>query len=120
MEGIIQLKKHNRIKIMRDLHNYLSNPFEHQHISMDELVAFATDHLARTIANNPAGIFDLRIAATTTALNGVGGVFHGRQNQAGAAQIQKANEGRLPPGAAGGHRQNLRRGPREIGDGGGR
>ena len=74
-KGSFNSKKHNRIKIMRDLHTYLSNPFDDQHISMDELVAFATDHLARTIANNPAGLFDLRIAATTTALNGVGGAF---------------------------------------------
>jgi uncharacterized protein YgfB (UPF0149 family) len=42
---------------------------------MDELVRFSTDHLARLIANNPAAVFAARIAATTTALNGVSGTF---------------------------------------------
>jgi hypothetical protein len=58
---------------MRDLHTYLTNPFDDPHISTDELVAFATDHLARLIANNPAAVFADRIASTTTALNNVGG-----------------------------------------------
>ena len=60
---------------MRDLHVYLANPFNDSKISMDELVAFSTDHLARLIANNPAAVFAARIAATTAALNGVGGAF---------------------------------------------
>jgi len=61
--------------IMRDLHFYLTNPFNDVHISMDELLAFAMDHLARLIANNPAAVFAARIAATTAALNGVSGAF---------------------------------------------
>lgn len=60
---------------MRDLHTYLTNPFNDANISMDELVAFGTDHLARLIANNPAAVFAPRITATTTALTGVGGAF---------------------------------------------
>ena len=60
---------------MRDLHFYLTNPFNDSKISMDELVAFSTDHLARLTANNPAAVFAERITATTTALAGVGGAF---------------------------------------------
>jgi hypothetical protein len=58
---------------MRDLHTYLTDPFDDPHISTDELVAFATDHLARLIANNPAAVFADRITATTTALSNVAG-----------------------------------------------
>src|SRR5208337_318529 len=61
--------------IMLDLHKYLTNPFNDSRISMSELLAFSNDHLARLIANNPAAVFAARIAATTTALNGVGGAF---------------------------------------------
>jgi len=60
---------------MMDLHKYLANPFNDPNISMDELVSFGTDHLARLIANNPAAIFTARITATTAALNGVGSAF---------------------------------------------
>lgn len=60
---------------MMDLHKYLTNPFNDPNISMDELVAFSTEHLARLIANNPAAVYAARIAATTTALNGVSGAF---------------------------------------------
>jgi hypothetical protein len=60
---------------MRDLHSYFTNPFDDPHISMDELVAFATDHLARLRANNPGTVFAARLTATTTALNGVAGAF---------------------------------------------
>jgi hypothetical protein len=60
---------------MRDLHIYLTNPFDDPHISMDELVAFGTDHLARLIANNPGAVFAARITATTAALTGVGSAF---------------------------------------------
>jgi hypothetical protein len=60
---------------MKDLHTYFTNPFNDPKISLDELVAFGTDHLARLIANNPAAVFAARITATTTALNGVGGAF---------------------------------------------
>lgn len=56
---------------MIDLHKYLTNPFDDPRISMDELVAFAPDHLARLNANNPAGVFAARITATTAALNAV-------------------------------------------------
>jgi hypothetical protein len=75
MAGIIQTKNGNPGIIMMDLHKYLTNPFNDPDISMDELVAFGTDHLARLIANNPAAVFAARITATTTALAGVGGAF---------------------------------------------
>jgi len=60
---------------MMDLHKYLANPFNDPNISMDELVAFGTDHLGRLIANNPAAVFAARITATTAALAGVGSAF---------------------------------------------
>ncbi len=64
-----------KTKIMMDLHKYITNPFNDPNISMDELVAFSTDHLAKLIANNPAAVFAARIAATNTALTAVGNAF---------------------------------------------
>ncbi len=37
-------------------------------MSLDELIAFATDHLQRLIANNPGALWNPRITATNTAL----------------------------------------------------
>ena len=49
------------------LNRFLSNPFDDPEISLDELLAFSTDHLQRLIANNPGGIYTARITATTNA-----------------------------------------------------
>ncbi len=57
---------------MITLNRFLVNPFDDRNISLDELVAFATDHLQRMIANNPGGVFDARIAATQAALTVLG------------------------------------------------
>jgi hypothetical protein len=53
---------------MIDLHRFLANPFDGRQISMDELIAFTTDHLQRLVANNPGALFNTRITATTTKL----------------------------------------------------
>ncbi len=53
---------------MRDLSRFLDNPFDDPNVSMDELIAFSTDHLQRMIANNPGALLNTRITATTTAL----------------------------------------------------
>jgi hypothetical protein len=53
---------------MRTLSTFLENPFDDDGISIDELVAFATDHLQRLIANNPNGELTDRITAITSAL----------------------------------------------------
>ena len=54
------------------LHRFLSNPFDDIEISLNELLAFSTDHLQRLIANNSGALYTARITATTTALNAVG------------------------------------------------
>lgn len=53
---------------MRALHRYFTNPFDARGISLDELMAFATDCYQRMRANNPGGKLDDRIAATETAI----------------------------------------------------
>lgn len=50
------------------LTRFLENPFDSKNISLDELLAFSTDHLQRLIANNPGALYNARITATTTAL----------------------------------------------------
>jgi hypothetical protein len=53
---------------MISLHRFFINPFDDEEISLDELLAFSTDHLQRMIANNPGAIFAARIVATTASL----------------------------------------------------
>src|SRR5436190_19056842 len=53
---------------MIDLHRFLENPFDVRAISLNEVLSFSSDHLARMIANNPGGILTGRITATTSAL----------------------------------------------------
>jgi len=53
---------------MRRLTYYLENPFDDPNISIDELLAFTTDHLQRMIANNSGGELSPRITATTSSL----------------------------------------------------
>lgn len=53
---------------MIQFNRFLINPFDDKDISMDELVAFTTDHLQRMVANNPGALFNTRITATTTKL----------------------------------------------------
>ncbi len=53
---------------MRTLRTWAEVPFDDKNISMDELLAFTTDHLQRLVANNPGALFNTRITATTTKL----------------------------------------------------
>jgi len=53
---------------MRTLATFLTNPFDDDGISINELVAFSTDHRQRLIANNPSGVLDARITALASAL----------------------------------------------------
>jgi len=57
---------------MIQLRRYFSVPFRDPNISLDELVAFATDHLQRLVANNPGAAFNTLITATTVALTTLG------------------------------------------------
>ena len=48
------------------LNRFLSNPFDDSDISLDELLAFPTDHLPRVIANNTGVLYTARIPATSS------------------------------------------------------
>jgi hypothetical protein len=74
---------------MMDLHKFLTNPFDDPGISMDELLAFTTDHLQKITANNPGGIYTARLAATNTALGGVGSAFTDDQTKLGLRKARK-------------------------------
>jgi len=73
---------------MRDLHIWLTNPFDDPKISMAELLAFTTDHLERMTV---AGLTVLapRIMATTTALDGVSDSFTDDETKLGLRKASK-------------------------------
>jgi hypothetical protein len=73
---------------MRDLHIWLTNPFDDPAISMAELLAFTSDHLQRMMANSLT-VLTPRIAATTTALNGVSGTFTDDETKLGLRKARK-------------------------------
>jgi hypothetical protein len=68
---------------MKELRNYLTNPFDDRNISMGQLLAFATDHLQRMTANDPGGLFTTRVTATTAALEGVNTAFSDDETKLG-------------------------------------
>ena len=74
---------------MMDLHKFFINPFNAADISMDELLAFTTDHLQKMTANNPGGVFTGRLVATNTALTGVGNAFTDDQTKLGLRKARK-------------------------------
>jgi hypothetical protein len=74
---------------MMDLHKFLINPFDDPGISMDELLAFTTDHLQKMTANNPGGIYSARLTATQTALTGVSSAFTDDQTKLGLRKARK-------------------------------
>lgn len=74
---------------MRDLHKFLENPFDDARISIDELLAFTTDHLQRMIANNDTGDFTTRITATQSALQMVGDEFTDDNTKLGLRKARK-------------------------------
>lgn len=58
---------------MMDLHRFFLNPFEDKVISIDELVAFTADHLARLSARNDGEAYNSMIAATAPAFEALSG-----------------------------------------------
>lgn len=78
---------------MRDLHIWLTNPFDDPNISMAELLAFTSDHVARMNAN-PLAALAARIAPTMTALAGVSDAFSDDETKLAVrkAQIQAKND----------------------------
>ena len=74
---------------MRDLTYYLGNPFDDRGISIDELLAFSTDHLQRMIANNTGGELTDRITATDSALTLVADCFTDDQTKLGLRKARK-------------------------------
>jgi len=60
---------------MYDLHKPFNNPFDDIAISIDNLVAFTSDHLGRMNDNNTGGFLATRITATTTAFGNVNTAF---------------------------------------------
>ena len=75
--------------IMIDLHRFLTNPFDEPGISLDELLAFSTDHLQRLLANNSGSVFAARITATTAALGVLGTAFTDDQTKLGLRKARK-------------------------------
>lgn len=53
---------------MRTLSRFFEVPFDDPNVSLAELVAFSTDHVARMIANNANSELDARITATQSSL----------------------------------------------------
>jgi hypothetical protein len=75
---------------MYDLHKVLTNPFDDPGISVNHLLAFTTDHLAKVAGNNPNGFLTARVAATTAALAGVNTAFQTDQGKLGQRVTSKA------------------------------
>jgi urease gamma subunit len=74
---------------MRNLQYYVENPFDSADISLDELIAFTTDHLQRMIANNPGALWNARITATTTAFTALDAVQSDNQTKLGLRKARK-------------------------------
>ncbi len=74
---------------MITLTRYADCPFDDPAISVDELAAFATDHLERLSANNPGSVFTDRITETTTALSAFDDAHTGDLTALGQRKAQK-------------------------------
>ena len=74
---------------MRTLASFLENPFDDDGISMNELIAFTTDHLQRLSANNAGGELTARIAATTSSLATVEDCVTDDQGRLGLRKARK-------------------------------
>ena len=66
---------------MTDLHKFLVNPFDDGKVGVDALLAFATDHQQRLVANNPGGQFSARITSTAAAIAVVNSAFSDDQTK---------------------------------------
>jgi len=76
---------------MRDLHIWLTNPFDDAKISMAELLSFTSDHLQRVTAN-PLPALTARLGPTQTALAGVSSAFTDDETQLGVRKAQKGGK----------------------------
>lgn len=74
---------------MYDLHKPFINPFDAPSISINNLVAFTTDHLGRMTNNNTGGFLTTRIPATTTALGTVNTAFQSDLSKLGERKTSK-------------------------------
>jgi len=72
---------------MRDLHLWLTNPFDDPDISMAELLAFTADNLRRLNAN-PQPALTARVAPTTAALAGVSSAFSDDETKLAVRKVQ--------------------------------
>lgn len=72
---------------MIDLARFFKNPFLSIAIAINELVAYATEHLQRMVANNPGALLNTRINATTVALTALDGTI---TNEHTKLALQKA------------------------------
>lgn len=78
-----------RTSTMRDLENFLRNPFDDDGISLDELLAFTTDHLQRLVVKNTGGQWNTFITATTVALTTLGQCSNNDQVKYGTRRAAK-------------------------------
>jgi hypothetical protein len=76
---------------MRDLHIYLTNPFDDPHISFADLVAFTSDHLQRAAAS-PVAALAARTAPTFAALTAVQAAFADDETKLGQRKASKQNK----------------------------
>src|SRR5260221_127909 len=74
---------------MIELHKFLTNPFDDPHISLDDLLAFTTDHLHRMEDNSTVAQITARILPTTTAVTGVNTAFQADQSKLGLRKTSK-------------------------------
>ncbi|MFN7140644.1 MAG: hypothetical protein ACK4UN_15010, partial [Limisphaerales bacterium] len=65
------------------------NPFDDRQISMDELLAFTTDHLQRLTSDNGQGTWTARITATSTALTQLLNLVSSDLNKLGVRKARK-------------------------------
>jgi len=72
---------------MSTITGIFKNPFDNEAITLEQLVHFTTEHLARMVANNPGGALNERIGATTIALSTL---EHGAAPDETKAIVQKA------------------------------
>ena len=74
---------------MYDLHKPFINPFDASSISINNLVAFTTDHLGKMTNNNTGGFLTTRITASTAALGVVNTAFQSDLGSLGTRKTSK-------------------------------
>jgi len=74
---------------MFDLTRFFQSPFDDRNISFSHLLRYTKNHLERLAANDPAGTFAARRAATTTALAAFEATFTVNDGKLGERKAQK-------------------------------